>query len=509
MKHTFRVLTLAVAVSMASVSCSDLLKIDQHGVNSIDNFYQTDADFESAGAALYSDLREQASNAIMVKCALDDDFYAGGGGRGDNSLVEQLNEFTYDAEQSNIAGYFKGLYTIIYDANIILEKVDPAKSAVAAKVYNEAKVFRALSFFELITLWGNVPLVDHVLSGEEYQIGNSTPELLWGLVEKDLTEAIASGALEQKSSASDNKTWRMTKQAAQAILGKAYLWQGKNAEAAKVLEEVITSGKYQLFSQYGEMLDVANKHNCESIIELDNPLDFNNPGLCFLNGMAGWRVDHLAGVPAEINNGFGFYTPRKSLYDDFVSVEGVDGYRLKESLRTYPQMQELGISVAADMINDGLFMWKTRLKVNQTVFGMAWFTCRNIIYMRYSEVLLLAAEANLTVNPGKATDYFNMVRERAKAPKVSAVTLPQIQVEKRIELCYEGTRFQDIVRWGIAADKLKDQGKDYPILKIDGTITYVPTNNPEFGFKKGKHELLPFPAEEMRVNNVIKQNPQW
>lgn len=503
---------LAGASLFAAASCSDMLNIEQHGVNSVENFYKTDADFISAGATLYNDLRSQYTNGIMVKCAIDDDFYAGGGGRGDNSQVEYLDEFTYDAEHGSISGYFQGLYTIIYDANVILEKIDPNASATAKMVYNEAKVFRAYAFFELTTLWGNVPFVDHVLNPEEYQIANGKPEQLWGLIENDLNEAIASGALSQKSSATDASSWRMTKQAAQALLGKAYLFQGKNAEAAKVLDEVITSGKYSLMSEYGEFLDVNNRFNSESVIEFEYPTDPANSNFGFLHGMAAWRMSKMKNVPAEYApDGYGFYTPSKSLYDAFVAVEGADGYRLNHSVKTAKQMQdELGIEFTEPhYANEGYFMWKNRLKANQILFGMPWFTVRNVIIMRYSEVLLLAAEANITVDPAKAVKYFNEVRTRAQAPTVSSLDLKTLQNEKRIELCYEGTRWQDIVRWGIAYDCLKDKGDKYPMLQLDRTITWNNTNNPEFGFKKGKHELLPIPAAEMRVNNVIEQNPGW
>ena len=492
-------------------SCGDLLNIDQHGVTSVERFYKTDEDILSAGAAMYYDLRDQYPNGIMIKCAIDDDFYAGGGGRGDNSQVEYLDEFTYDAEHGTISGYFKGLYTIIFDANIILEKVDSTLSETAAMVYNEAKVFRAYSYFELITLWGNVPYVDHVLSPEEYQIPNGSADQLWALVERDLKSAISSGKLSSKTSVDDKKTWRITKEAAQALLGKAYLWQGKNKEAAEVLDQVINSGKYSLFNEYGEMLDIANKHNCESIIEFDHPIDFNNITFNFLNGMAMWRLSKMSGVPSDLApDGFGFYTPSKDLYNEFLTVESPDGYRLNETLRTYAQLNsQFGITLKEPhYANEGYFMWKSRLKANQ-IIGAVWVTTRNKILMRYGEVLLLAAEANLTENPTKATSYFNMIRERAGASTVASVNLPMIQTEKRLELCYEGCRWQDLNRWGIAADKLSQTGKSYPMLEMDGTISYRETNNPTYGFKKGKHELLPIPAEEMRVNNVIKQNPGW
>lgn len=506
---------LVGAAAISAASCSGNLDIDEHGVTNISEYYKTDAEIESAGASLYSDLRDQVVNGLTIKDAIDDDAYAGGGGRGDNSLIEQLDEFTFDAEHSNISGYFQGLYTIVHDACVILENVDPSISPIAKRTVSEAKVCIGYAYFELITLWGNVPLVDHVLKdASEYQMGNSTPEKLWAYAEKNLTEAIASGALPSKTSFDDNVTWRITKEAAQAILGKVYLWQGKNAEAAKVLDEVINSGKYKLFDQYGEMLDLANKHNCESVIEFDHPVDYSNLTLNFLNGMAMWRMSKLSmnadQRPKYAADGYGFFPPTKSLYDDFLSVEGADGYRLNQTMRTYAQLhKQIGLTVTEANLNEGYFMWKTRLKSDQIVMGMPWFSTRNVILMRYAEVLLMAAEANITVNPDKAVKYFNIIRERAKAPEVTSLTLPMLQKEKRLELCFEGTRFQDLTRWGIAYDKLKDCGKQMAYLQTDGTVTYRDLNNIEYGFKKGKNELLPFPAVELRVNSNIKQNPGY
>lgn len=505
---------LAGASLFALASCSDLLDIKQHGVVSLEDYYKTDDDILSANASLYSDLRGQYVSGIQLKCGLDDDFGAGGGGRGDNSGVEKIDEYTFDAESGG-SGYFSGMYTMIHDGLVICENIDPSFSPAAARAVAEAKFVIGYAYFELITLWGTPPLVDHVLKdASEYKQPNGKPEELWAYAEKNLTEAIASGALSEKSSVNDRTTWRITKQAAQTILGKVYLWQGKNKEAADVLDEVINSNKYALFDQYGEMLDVQNKHNCESILEYDYPIDPNNVQTNFVNGMAMWRMSKIELDPEwtayYAADGYGFWPPTKSLYDEFVSVEGKDGYRLNESIRTYEQLHEqIGMVVVEPVLCEGLFMWKSRLKADQIVGNAPWNTVRNLIHIRLGEVYLLAAEANLSVNPTKATQYFNVIRTRAKAPTVANVTLADIQTEKRLELCWEGSRFQDLNRWGIAYEKLKDCNNVQPYLLQDGTIEYRSLNNPVYGFKKGKHELLPFPANEIRLNENIVQNPGW
>ena len=102
----------------------------------------------------------------------------------------------------------------------------------------------------------------------------------------------------------------------------------------------------------------------------------------------------------------------------------------------------------------------------------------------------------------------NMIRTRAQAPAISGTTLEDIQIEKRIELCGEGTRFQDMVRWGIAETELVEQGKNCPTLNVNGTVEYKVYNTGDYGFKK-KHNLLPYAGIETRQNPNIDQNEGW
>lgn len=156
-------------------------------------------------------------------------------------------------------------------------------------------------------------------------------------------------------------------------------------------------------------------------------------------------------------------------------------------------------------------MWKWRFtKEADDQPGIASMAdSNNIRWMRYAEVLLLAVEANLEINPTKAVQYFNMIRTRAQADTVTSVTLEDLQREKRIELCGEGTRFQDMLRWGIAEERLQDQGQHCPFLSSSGDVSYKKYNGDDpakYGFKP-KHNLLPIPGAETRLNGVIKQNP--
>ena len=134
--------------------------------------------------------------------------------------------------------------------------------------------------------------------------------------------------------------------------------------------------------------------------------------------------------------------------------------------------------------------------------------------MRYAEVLLLAAEAALQSGDApSALTYINAVRTRAQLDNLGSITLADVKVEKQLELCLEGVRFQDLIRWGDAAAELADQGGEIPVFYgYDDTSAYdvrIPYTNNTYGFKTGKHELLPFPQNELNINPNLTQNPGW
>ncbi|MGM9748569.1 MAG: RagB/SusD family nutrient uptake outer membrane protein, partial [Candidatus Cryptobacteroides sp.] len=410
---------VAAASVIALCSCGKLLDIPQHGVLNYETYYQTDEDAENAIVACYLQMRGLNYNYTLGKNMLTDDFWAGGGGRNDNAELEQLNEFTFGTDQSMLQGMFESYYQIIYKANVVLGHVT-GDSPVMERARAEAKVFRAWAYFELISMWGNPPLVDHELEPSEYQKPNGTTEELWGLVEKDLTEAIASGCLIEKTSVND-KTWRVTKQFAQAVLGKSYLWQEKYSDAAEQFDLVVNSKLYELYGDYENMLGVEAKQNCESLFESIKYDDVNNAWDNFdMTGvMIHYRTDKMTLGAADqlADTGWGFLNPTKSLYDDFVKVEGENGYRLNCTMKTYEQMKERGhsVNVGQSIISEGYFMWKwrgTKSRFSQYVSGLAFFMdTNNPRWMRYAEVLLCGAEAHLKAgNAGKATEYFNQVR---------------------------------------------------------------------------------------------------
>ena len=521
MKKNILYIALLGMMSLMTVSCDSELDIEKHGnMGSMDTYYNTDENINTATAALYVSAKSLYYNWFFAKNLLSDDVWAGGGQRGDNGEMEKLNEYNFDSNHSMIESMYSGLYTIIYNANLIIDKTQ-GETAVMKRAINEAKVFRAWAHFELVTLYGNAPKVDHLLETSEYRMSTGNAAETWAFVEQDLNDAINSGTLPSKSDVNDPETGiRVTKEFAQALLGKAYLFEGKNSEAAAMLDNVINSNKYALFAgEYDAQFHAAANNNSESVFEFQKRNDaeqlWNNFDFIYI--MQGWRTSVLAyDVPAvmELALGtYGFINPRKSLYDAFVAWEGADGYRLSKTMLNYEQMVAYGVSVQPGQVvygNEGYFFWKNQSLREDCITDMSYFQVGqfiNLKVMRYAEVLLLAAEAQLNAgNSAKALDYVNQIRTRAKEEPLTAVTMNDIKMEKRLELCNEAIRYQDLIRWGDAKTALAEQGKQVPAFT--GTDIQWNWQNTNYGFKD-KNMLLPIPLKEIELNPNMTQNPGW
>ena len=513
--------SLLLVVAALFAGCDSRLDIEKHGnMGDQNDFYQTDEQIEQAVASMYSNLKGLYYNWFFTKNLLSDDVWCGGGQRGDNTSLEQLNEYTYGTDNGMIQGVFSGLYGLIYQCNLVIEKVAD-DTPVKKRAIAEAKFFRAWANFELVTLWGTAPLVDHLLEPGEYRQGNSTPEALWAFVEADLKEAIGMNALPSKKNKDDQVTgMRVTQEVAKAYLGKAYLFQKKYPEAAIVLNEVVDSKKYDLFrGDYDMQFHAVNNNNCESMLELqwrnDQEQTWSQFDMTFL--MQGWRTGNmtLEGKAAdEVAQGtYGFLNPRKSLYEAFVKAEGENGYRLQKTLLNSDQMAAYGVKLNPGQNIygcEGYLFFKNRILKSDNIMDASYFqgfqyTDRKI--MRYAEVLLLAAEANLEAgNTEVALKDINEIRIRAKETPLTSVTLDDIKTEKRLELCLESTRFQDLVRWGDAKNALASQGKEIPNYSSKGVSWDF--SNSTFGFQD-KHMLLPIPLKERELNPNIQQNTGW
>ena len=544
MKRITIALSIAALALMAG-SCEKNLDIPQKSVLDTEVFYKN-ATAEDAEALigsvyhLYWGGRDvtcvNGIEKIMFLNSLDDNHYPGGG-----SFAENSNEFQ-DAGNYNVTSadtspkiMYKGVYSVIYHCNLILEKIPETDDARINRVKAEANFLRALAMFDAVRWWGTPPLVDHLLSQEEYYQSNTpTKESIdWILARmKEAADALPaiSGRGQQKAFGG-----RISKHAVLAYRGKVGLWYGQKfddkeilAGAVKDLKEVINS---QLYGLVSDMFIIERQAGdfCEEYLFEHNSGDNDgfpgDPNNDLRHTWMGWPSS--IAYPNDVFGGWGWNAVSKEFGEFLAEHEGgTEKPRFKSTIHTYDQIMAMdyapGVTPGVKSVvysNAGYFTFRGLGWLSEAYEGTSppfwkWYKA-NTPMLRYAEVLLLYAEAKFLADndaDGTGLKALNEVRRRAQIPELASMTYQDIKDERRAELFCEQERYFDLVRWGDASEVLKDKGKKrykFYGYKPDTTEWNV---EEEDGPGKGwqdKYNLLPFPYEQTSANPNLKQNPGW
>ena len=491
-----------IAIAMVSFgSCSeDFVNITPKGAFLSDNYYANEEQATAALVGVYDAIRKNSGgfeNMISMMNAGSDDFYAGGGGASDGAGIQGFSTHTLNA--TTVPGSFwNDHYQGIFRANTMLVKLPEVAMADNLKVRftAESKALRAIYYFNLVRMFKNVPLLlDPLTATNMYDVEQATPEAVYIQIEKDLSDAI--GGLPTTVPAA-TESGRLTKGAAQAMLGKVYLYEGKKTEAAAVLAQVNgtpgATNQYgnKLLSNFNDLWVVANKFNTESIIEVSHTSAGNSDWGFWgsgrdegnsLNVMVGPRSYSIpsGSTAPDLPSGWSFNVITQDLYDA-IKLDPRFG-------ATVFDLKALKAAGKADYIggyqDTGYFLNKflPRKTDVRTGGGAAELNYRQNTYViRLADTYLMEAEA--LGSGARAQALLDAVRTRVGLPSVP-VTLAAIKNERRMELAGEGHRFFDLVRWGDGASKLASRG-----------------------FITGKDEIFPIPTRELQ-GTKLKQNPGY
>ncbi len=491
---------LSLSLLLLTGGCRKFLTQEVPGAYAETDFYKTDQDIDQALTGVY-DMMQAHYNAnwgslYMIKTLLSDESNCGGSDAGDQPGYQQLDDYNFDATNDKVRDAWRMCYFTIYRANKIINRA-AATSAQRKQWIAEAKFLRAYNYFELASLWGDVPLVlDDVPPAQYTSTPRTARATVFAQVRKDLEEAITDLPLKNAT-----QKWRVSKGSAQSLLGKVYLYEQKWTEAASQFETVITSGQYSLVSSVGAAFSRNHEFGPESVFEISYtnmrsydwgnfPWDYQPESNIHIQLM-GPRGDYYTKAPADsLQGGWGFILPKQKLYDAFITAGDVN--RRRETIMSVGELQSAGGNWSNPNAWDyegffqrkyGSFATQTGAPIGELNYGTNWR------HIRYSDVLLMAAEANYRAsNEGKAQTYLNLVRNRAGLPNSNlsgAALFDAIVLERQLELAFEGVRYTDLVRWGKAATEL-------------GPL----------GFRTNKHELLPIPDYDIRTGG-LNQNPGY
>ena len=568
MKKILIALTV-LSAALVFTGCEKRLDIPRKGVVDFTSFYQTDEDAESALVAAYYTAGRFFSNTMWTTAGWNDcpflsmweyatdEIYVAGSDKTDGQSGNEIQAFRMDYNNSLIAGTYECYYMIIKGANDVIDHFDGelADTPVKKRCVAEARIIRAQAQLLLALGWGTAPIVENNLTGSDKPANAESQDAVLQWVADECDKAIPD--LTSKSSVNDKKgAVKVTKEFAYALKGKALISKHDYAGAKTALKKVIDSKLYALVP--GDKMSTLNHHSgratSEAVFELNfdwfagmNSYGRTQPNFRWLWS---WRSDHMnppTGPNTEfVEGGWGWVNPSQKFVDKILAYDGADSYRRKAWIKSYDEVlyempyasdsqcptkadkeadKNRGITDAGIYGNVGWFMWKRLYRSEDRVMEDGNVGNWNLTLMRYPEVLLLYAEACAqTGDDGSGLAALKLVNERAgsKTP-VTKCDMETAKTERFLEMWLDGTRFQDLVRWGDAAKELADNGKYYPsyydaLSKLGEAKHrgYVDASDADWcakiysvGFKAGKNELFPFPFNEMQLNPNLVQNPGY
>jgi hypothetical protein len=459
------------------VSCqSDFLEPEPSSGISADNYYATAAEIETAVINMYDGIQGVNSNDTDDNHGVQYEFYITEM-RSDNTRTKsqegeaaQFESYNVTATNGIVSDYYGSFYNIIFRANVVLDNLGVVEdAAVAAAFEAEAKFVRAYAYFNLVRLYGDIPMIDRVVAPQEkeVQFTRVATSSIYQLIITDLITAV---------DGLDNKyKGRASKAAAQALLAKVYLTEGNYTDAQLLCEDIIGSGNFELME------------------------DFNDVFYSELNDEIIFAIEYVAApssdsqnFSAEWMNGVGRSAGVNYVMDDaFAAFDAAGGNRTQYSYRTDP-FQTTQTQVAKYFPNgdSGGDNGKT-FTDDPTTAGNDW------IILRYADVLLMHVEAIIgggtETSNGAAIASFQKVRDRAGlTTPVTNITKDDLLLERRVELAFENHRLFDLIRFGKAESVLS-------ALSNANGYNYTSTDL-----------LLPIPQNEINISQgLMKQNPGY
>lgn len=490
---TYLILILTVGIFYA---CDDFVDVQPTAENSED-FFNSEEDYQKALIGAYDLLQSTYLNVMLGEIASDNTL-AGGESATDVPGIQEVDDMIHTPVNAQLRDIWGWMFAGVNRANYILEFKDKTDFDGKNQVLAQATFLRAYYYFELVKWFGDVPLsVDkRIQFGEQFNIDRTPKAEVYAQIEADLIFAADNLPYVQ------SEPGRVTKGAAQALLGKAYLFQNKFDEAATVLENLILNGPHDLVTNYNTIFEEAGENNIESVFEVQY-FDGQGAGFGCLQCSEGNVAVGFSGVraysatpdsPGDIfSSGFSFNVPVQEVVDAF---ENGDLRKDVAILDIEAWAAATGITFGTGFEHTGYFNRKyiPRKRSSNAQGDRNLTNPNNYRAIRFADVLLMAAEAfNKKSSPddAKARTYLNRVRARAFGNSLNNITssgttlYESILNERRVELVGEGHRFFDLVRTGKAAQEIN-------------------------GFVTGKHEVFPIPTIEIQLaGNRWLQNPNY
>ncbi|MEM7551743.1 MAG: RagB/SusD family nutrient uptake outer membrane protein [Bacteroidota bacterium] len=481
---------LFVTTLILTFSCGDALEPEPVSFVTGDSFFSNDAELENGVLAMYEGLQGTNTPQFNEPRATQIEFYltemrsdntqSRNGGSLDSDF-QQFELYEVDVQNFVVRNYYESMYNIIFRAHLVLDNIENASDRRREEFEGQARFVRAYSYFQLVRLFGPVPMPLRVIAPEEAEIAFTRVDapMVYQQIVQDLKAAI------DNLDDSGSRTMA-TRSAAQALLAKVYLTIAgaeniepiANYDSARILcEDIINSGQFALMDNY---FDVFNS-------EVNGREDPDDEELA-PNTEVIFAIEYVRNNPLTSQN----YSRE---WGDF-------GFRFAnfttEDIRNaYFERGETERVAFAESNSPGAF-FVTKYLPNSSILEQAG---NDWIVLRYADVLLMYAESILSINTStgdlRAVDAYNEVRERAGFDVPAfAFTEDELFEERRIELAFENQRFFDLLRI--------DENQNSAELILS-------THSVEVGGNFARTDLLlPIPQNEINLSlgtsTILEQN---
>ena len=491
-------LVALVLLTLGLYSCTDkFLDEEENYLIDSEGYFNSEDDYYMALVGAYDLLQATYVNNLLGEIASDNTL-CGGESATDVVGFQQIDDMTHTPVNANRRDIWNWMFAGVKRTNYFLEFQNNIEFDGRVQMVAEVRFLRAYFHFELVKWFGGIPVKDYANAlegggkrfspGDETSIPRYSVEEVYALIESDLI--FAANNLDYTTP----QVGRVTKGAAQALLGKAYLYQDKFSDAATVLGNLIDNGPYQLVDDYSEIFENDGENGVESVFEVQYS-DGEGAGFDCLQCSEGNVAVGFMGIRNHTgptyDSGYSFNVPTQEAYDNF---DNDDTRKDVSILDIVAWAEETEATYVEGYEHTGFYNRKyLPRKGDQNIGDQNLTNPNNYRAIRYADVLLMAAEANNRGNldETKALAYLNQVRERAfgdsshNSSATGAALTDAILDERRHELLGEGHRFFDLVRTGRAAQAIE-------------------------GFVAGKHELFPIPFQEIQFSaGNWDQNPNY
>lgn len=531
-----KIIVSIIAFAALAVSCDDFIEKDTRGVQSIENYFQTAQECENytneltQRLLLAKDWYTLLAPRLINETATDD-AWMGNTGQ-DNSAFRPGAQYVITPENMGaINSLYTAHYYTIQSANVGLERmaVSPISDAQKNQYMGESLFVRAYCYYELVNLFGAVPLYTTSLGTADLKLQRSPAADVYAQIEADLKESAA-----KLESIPVARNGRVNKWAAYALLARVSLFQEKWAEAKQYSNKVITEGPFALESDFLNIWNVNNHNGVESILEAQSSsVQDKNLGAA-LPTFSGARGEDKKNFPSndaqDVIDGWGWCMPTSDLENAYLS-EG-DVIRRRSTITKWGEAaygDEVLNPTHKFSLNDnksGRICRKYYIPIatRRALDKKDGHLPLNIPLIRLAEMYLTRAEASYHTG-GDALADINVIRARVKLDPKTGLAGPnllrQIYKERRLELAFEGLRLFDIRRekdpsTGKAViESLMGPNGTFVKYNLTSTDPYETTNLREsqdkgINFDPAKNLLWPIPQLEIDLSGgLIQQNPNY